>query len=423
MRRLLVLILLLSMGSAAMARQAVVEGVRTWSGPDHTRIVFDLSRPVQHRLFTLKHPNRVVVDIDAAQLKSGVVPAVDDAGVLQDIRSAPRNGNDLRVVFDLDRAVRPKSFLVKPNDTYGDRLVVDLEKPAESRSPVKTVPRSRRQLVIAVDAGHGGEDPGAIGPHGTYEKDVTLGVARKVASLIDRQPGMKAVLIRQGDYYVGLRDRTRKARKAHADIFVSIHADSIRDRSVKGSSVYILSRRGASSEMARMLAKQENSADRIGGVSLEDKDDLVASVLLDLSRAATIESSTSLAKSVLGELDGVGPVHKHRVEKAGFVVLKSLDMPSVLVELAFISNPREERKLRDDGHQWKLARAIEDGVTGYAKNHMPGLRMASSEHYVVKRGDTLSEIARRYGVSVDRLQSINDLNGDTIVAGSRLLIP
>lgn len=419
------LFLALLLCATAQAADVRIDGVRTWAGPERTRVVFDLSSPAEHRLFTLSNPARVVIDLSNAAVDPALIEGAETDGVLGNIRSGRRGDGTLRVVFDLRRRAHPQSFLLKPNDQYGHRLVVDLERPRENNAPVRRATSMDGELLIAIDAGHGGEDPGAIGKHGTHEKDVVLAVARKLASLVDRQPGMRAMLIRGGDYYLGLRERTRRAREAQADLFVSIHADAFRDRSVRGSSVYVLSERGASSEMARFLAQSENEADRIGGVSLEDKDELVASVLVDLSRAATIESSNKLAGTLLNQLDRVGPVHRDRVERAGFVVLKSVDMPSVLVELAFISNPREERLLRSKDHQWELASALESGIVRFARENLrPVVRMADNgRSYTVRSGDTLSEIARRYGVSISRLRRANDLRGDMILAGTELTIP
>lgn len=423
MKRWLIFILLCCACTGALGQQATVKGIRTWASSDHTRVVFDLTRAVDYRLFTLSNPSRAVLDIQSTVLSQSLLESTEPVGVLDGIRGAVRNGNDLRVVFDLRQAVRLKTFLAKPNETYGNRLVVDLENSQSPSEPVKTLTRQRRELVIAIDAGHGGEDPGAIGPHGTFEKTVTLAIARKLAELVSARPGMRAVLTRDGDYYVDLRERTELARKAHADLFISIHADAIGGGNAQGASVYVLSQHGASTVAARLLAQRENSADRIGGVSLNGKDDLIATVLVDLSRAYTIESSTHLAQSMLGVLGDVGELHKSSVERAGFVVLKSLDMPSVLVETAFISNPREELRLRSSRFQWQLARALERGVSGYIEDFMPGVRMVSTDEYVVRDGDTLSAIAQEYSVSVKQLRAINDLNGDIIVVGSRLVIP
>lgn len=284
-----------------------------------------------------------------------------------------------------------------------------------------------RDLIIAIDAGHGGKDPGARGRHGTREKDVVLAIARKLARLIEREPGMKPVLIRDGDYFLRLRERIRRAHDHRADLFISIHADAFNDTRVHGSSVYVLSRRGASSEMARLLARHENTADLVGGVSLDDKDDLLKTVLLDLSQSASIEASTEVADKVLRELRRVGKVHKRSVQKAGFVVLKSPDIPSILVETAFISNPREERKLRDPRHQERMARAILAGVRGYfEQNPPPGTLIAArvrEQRHVIRPGDTLSGIARRYDVSLRELKVANGLDSDRLRVGDVLRIP
>ena len=289
------LLLILLLTSVANAGSLQVNGVRLWAAPDSTRVVFDVTGPVEHQLFTLKGPDRLVIDLKHASVDPSLVKQLQASGVVKGLRSGSRNKDDLRLVLDLANPVKPKSFVLKPNDQYGHRLVIDLfgvGDEAKSRQPktIKAVtePASLRDLVIAVDAGHGGDDPGARGRKGTREKDVVLAIARKLAALIDKEPGMKAVLVRDGDYYVGLRKRIDKARKHRADLFVSIHADAFRDRRVQGSSVYVLSRRGASSEMARWLAARENAADLVGGVSLDDKDDLLAEVLLDLAQTATL---------------------------------------------------------------------------------------------------------------------------------------
>ena len=356
-----------------------VRDVRLWSGPDHTRVVLELSGPAAHNLFTLQNPDRVVIDVANATAASNLtMPA--GQGVIRQVRFGARDDGSLRVVVDVGSAVQPKSFAVEPNETYGNRLVIDLDLPGEP-APVKVqhapVTDASRDLVIAVDAGHGGDDPGAIGRSGTREKDVVLAVARAVSERVNREPGMRATLIRDGDYYIPLRDRMVKARTQKADLFVSIHADSIRDRSITGSSVYILSPRGASDEAARWLAERENASDLIGGVSLDDKDNVLASVLLDLSQTASLTASLTAAERVLVELDRVGAVRKHAVQQAGFVVLKSPDIPSLLVETAYISNPGEEKRLKDPRRQDELATAIHTGIRGYFYENPPaGTRVA-----------------------------------------------
>ncbi|MGD2075828.1 MAG: N-acetylmuramoyl-L-alanine amidase [Gammaproteobacteria bacterium] len=430
--RLLCLFLVL-VSSLASAGQLQVQGVRLWAAPDSTRVVFDVSGPVQHKLFTLEAPHRLVVDVEDAGIERGLAESLDAGGVVRRLRSGSRNKTDLRLVLDLGGPVKPKSFVLKPNRQYGHRLVIDLftgtsagaaaVEPKQVKS--STAPGKLRDLVVAIDAGHGGEDPGARGRKGTREKDVVLSIARRLAALIEKEPGLRPVLIRDGDYYVGLRKRIEKARRARADLFISIHADAFRDSRARGSSVYVLSQRGASSEMARWLAARENAADLVGGVSLDDKDDLLAEVLLDLAQTATLEASVAVADNVLAEMKHIGRVHKKQVQHAGFVVLKSPDIPSLLVETAFISNPSEEQRLRSARHQQQVARAILNGVRSYfASNPPAGTVMASTpRQHIIRRGDTLSHIAQRYGVSLNSLRATNKLKSDNLLVGKVLTIP
>ncbi len=410
-----------------------VQGVRLWAAPESTRVVFDVSGPVKHRLFTLKNPNRLVIDLSDAGIDPVVKKSFNHGGRVKNLRSGPRNGDDLRLVLDLKGPVKPKSFVLKPNEQYGHRLVIDLydagsaKTAAPKKIQVPNQPTKLRDLVIAIDAGHGGDDPGARGKRGTREKDVVLDIARRLSRLVRKEPGMRPVLIRDGDYYVGLRKRMEKARKHRADLFISIHADAFRDRRVNGASVYAVSRRGASSEMARWLAARENAADLVGGVSLDDKDDLLAEVLLDLAQTATLEASNEVAGNVLREMRRIGKVHKKSVQHAGFVVLKSPDIPSLLVETAFISNPSEEKRLRNGKHQQKVAQAIMNGVRRYfVANPPPGTRLAkaSPRQHVIRRGDTLSHIAQRYGVTTTSLRRQNKLrDSDRLLVGKVLTIP
>ena len=413
--------------SQAMAQPVQVNSLRTWQAPDHTRLVFDLSGPIDYKLFSLSKPDRLVVDINNSSLKETLPePEVDDA-FLKSIRSASRSNEKLRIVLDLHEKSAFKSFLLKPYKQYGDRLVIDLYKTESSKQKiVKKRPSKQaelRDLVIAIDAGHGGEDPGASGRKGTNEKDVVLAIARCLAEAVDKERGMKAVLIRNGDYYLSLRERTMLARKNKADLFISIHADAFDDRRVHGASVYILSSNGASDEAALWLAEKENSADLIGGVSLDDKDNLLASVLLDLSQNATIESSYNVAEQVLRALRPLGKLHKQSVQQAGFVVLKAPDIPSMLIETAFISNPSEERNLRSVSHQRKMSGAILDGIRAYFRRYAPPGTLYASRRHVITSGDTLSEIARQYRVSVASLRNVNQLKGNTVRIGQVLMIP
>jgi N-acetylmuramoyl-L-alanine amidase len=363
---------------------------------------------VRHEVFTLENPDRIVIDLHNARLATHkALP--DGQGQVRSVRSGPQDDGDLRIVLDLASRQAVKSFMVPPDGEAGHRLVVEmppapgatLATPAAAPSgnqvlaatsavlaretaavvsPVKSVASAKgRDLVVAIDAGHGGQDPGAIGRGGTREKDVTLAIARRLAAAVNAEEGMRAVLIRDGDYFITLGARTRKARQLGADMFVSIHADSVQNREVSGSSVYVLSLRGASDEASRWLAERENAADLMGGVSLDDKNDVLASVLLDVTQKESISDSVEAADSVLTALRGVGNVHgSARVRHAGFMVLKSPDIPSMLVETAFISNASDERRLRDHDFQQRVAEAIHAGVRAFFYDKPPpGTKLAA----------------------------------------------
>ena len=348
-------------------------GIRiSQSAEDHTRIVFDLTGDFEHNLFTLADPPRVVVDLNNTRRSDAIDISTRKTSLMSGIRSASKNGGRLRVVIDLESKARPRSFALRPDGKSGHRLVVDLHATNLSPTPIKTSQEKRtqrkKQFVIALDPGHGGRDPGAIGKKGTREKDVALSVAKKMKTLINRESGYRAILTRDADRFVTLRNRVKKAREAEADIFISLHADSFHKSNVKGASVYALSLRGASSEAARWIAKKENSSDLIGGISLDDKDDLIASVLLDLSQTATIQDSLELGSDVLSHIGKVSRLNNKKVQQAGFAVLKAPDMPSILIETAFLSNPSEEKKLRNPKHQHKLAKAVFSGIKNHLKN-------------------------------------------------------
>lgn len=394
----------LQSGVTAQGDQGVIRGLRTGirNGYD-LRVVLDLAGKVKPRSFYLKpdgvNGHRIVVDL------RGSVPAPAPTTVTASRKST--TASNPRKAIAAAKPVEPvvqakataKPHVVKPvvdappTETVTRAPTRTLAAPVE---PVKTARATGstargRELIVAIDAGHGGKDVGARGPTGTHEKDVVLAIARKLAVLVSQEPGMRPVLVRDGDHFIRLRERMNKARSQHADLFVSIHADAFSDHRARGSSVFVVSERGATSEMARILADQENAADLVGGVSLNDKDELLKSVLLDLSQAASIEASMNVADNVLGELKHIGNVHKSRVQQAGFMVLKSPDVPSILVETAFISNPAEERQLRDARHQQHLAQAIMKGIRAYFReNPPPGTVMASREpesNSVVAQGD------------------------------------
>ena len=430
--RLIVGLLLLL--PAVLASAATVQNIRIWSDEGRTRVVLDLSRPAEHKIFTLRGPDRIVVDLKQSKLANGLADLPTGNGAVNEIRSGLRADGGLRVVLDLKESVRSRSFTAGPNDQFGDRLVIDLQR----QNAPQTVKRASesydrgRDIVIAVDPGHGGHDPGSVGRAKTREKDVALAISRLLAKEIDKEPGMRAVLVRKSDYYVDHRDRMEIARKNKADIFVSIHADAVDDRRAKGASVYVLSLKGASDEASMRLAQRENGSGVVGDVSLADKDPVLASVLLDLSQNAALSASLDAGASVIRELSGVGTVHRRTVKQAGFLVLKSPDIPSILVETNFISNPAEEKRLKSSKQQQRIASAILAGLRGYFyANPPPDTQIAMNlkrspdkqVRYVISRGDTLSEIAERYNVSMSAIRTANRLNSDRVRIGQTLQIP
>lgn len=434
-KSLLVTVGVVLCGSVTSASE--VSSLRLASQADKTRVVLELSQVTQQKVFTLESPDRVVIDLPGARMQ-GALPAGD--GVVKQVRAAKRDSGDLRVVLDVTAKVTPRVLWLEPEPNIGPRLVVDLMLPGTSAKPVTATPATTpatvapampapvapdsatgttavpaapavpatsaapaeppsavaptsattplpvktlaatvggRDLIIAIDAGHGGEDPGAIGRRGLQEKKVTLAIAHLLKKRIDAEPGMRAVLTRDADVFVPLRERINRARQQQADMFISIHADSVANSTASGSSVYTLSSKGATNEAARFLADRENAADLVGGVSLDNKNGVLASVLLDLTQGASMSASMDAAGRVLKQLDRIGDTHHSQVQQAGFVVLKSPDIPSMLVETAFISNPLEEVRLGDPDHQSRIAEAVLSGVRDYfANNTPPGTRLA-----------------------------------------------
>ncbi len=425
-------LLLLAAGSVATA--ATVENIRVWTDSGHTRVVLDLSRPASHNIFTLRGPDRLVVDLKDSRLADSLASMPGASGAVRSIRSGLRADGQLRVVLDLAQPVRSRSFTAGPNGKYGDRLVIDLQ----GRGPLQAVKHasdnydSGRDVLVVIDPGHGGHDPGAVGRGRTREKSVALSVSKLLAARINAQPGMRAILTRSGDYYVDHRERMELARRNKADLFVSVHADAVDDPRPRGASVYVLSLKGASDEAARRLAERENASALVGGVSLADKDQVLASVLLDLSQNAALSASLDVGDMVIGELARLGPVHRRKVQQAGLLVLKSPDVPSILVETAFISNPAEEKRLRSEAHQRRIAEAIHEGISRYFHtNPPPDTRIAMDARraparqvqHVIVRGDTLSEIAERYNVSMSAIKAANNLSTSRLRIGQTLRIP
>ncbi len=374
--------------SLANAPTAKIQDIRLSKNKGYIRVVFDLDAIADHSLFSLHEPERLVLDIKNAKMSHGMVDRLQADSLIRGVRSGVRNKNDLRVVFDLTEAVKPRSFMLTPSGKSGYRLVIDLHDSNRQNEQSASVQKTKkRDVIVAIDAGHGGRDPGAIGHSGTHEKVITLQIAKRLERQINQQRGMQAVLIRKNDRFMGLRARIQKARDYNADMMISLHANSFTDPRARGSSIFALSVGGASSERARMLAKQENGVDLLFGnldVSFAVEDRMVKEVLFDLSLTGTIESSLDIGSEILNQVKTVSRVHKKHVQQAGFAVLKAPNIPSVLFETAFISNPREEKKLRSSSHQQKLAKAITRGVNKYfARKAPPGTWLAASnaEHF------------------------------------------
>lgn len=442
-----------------------------------TLVDLQLTRNAQFDLFTLSSPDRVVIDISSAALGPSALPLPVGTGAIRQIRVAHRPGGNLRIVFDVTEAMRPSA--TPAGDERAPRLAIELRPvtrlgasppalpaPAPLASPVVSTvasppppspppapepvpavvrpPAAAPAIVVVVDAGHGGHDPGAHGPSGTREKDVTLAISRRLVTLLNEEPGMRGVLTRSDDRFLGLRERMERARSANASLFISVHADAAYNRSAQGSTVYVLSEKAASDEASRRLAARENAA-LIGGVELGDKDPVLASVLMDLSQNASISSSIAVGDAILGNMSRLGRLHRRTVQQAPFMVLKSPDVPSVLVETAYISNPTDERNLRSAAHQKALARAMLDGIRKYFAANPPGnadgrppMTVASApapsrstastaavrpQQHVIRRGDTLSGVASLYRVSLSSLRAENRLRSDTVRIGQKLRIP
>jgi len=508
------LLYFLLVASFTHANNIQVENARLWRAPDNTRLVFDVSSSFTHRILVLTEPARISIDINADNLKADLAQLDLSNTPIKSIRSSQNKGN-LRIVLDLSANVTPKIFALKPNQTYGNRLVVDLfdvipnsnttEEPAvydidkdisnviaqinaeqnkqakqeeqitkaEKAEPknslyetkphlpptnVKVTPaksdkkpqkpivvktndktydqnaQNKLDIIIAIDAGHGGEDPGAIGPKGQREKHIVLSIAKELQREINSYPGFKAELTRTGDYFIPLRKRSEIARNKNASLLVSIHADAAPRRSAFGASVYVVSQKGATSETARWLADSENRSDLIGGAGiLDNKNKMLASVLLDLSMTSSLTSSLNVGQKVLNKIGTITPLHKKDVEQAGFVVLKNPDIPSILVETGFISNHNESQKLTTKEHQVKLAKAIAAGIVQFFQQNPPintyiawqrdnGKLPRPSEHVVIS-GDNLSVIAQKYNISIADIRKVNKLTNDTLKVGQVLKLP
>ncbi len=426
--------ILLCLGSMVFTNNVFasdVNGIRFWQDPEKTRIVFDLSDDVKYKIFTLPNPSRLVIDIKQSVLKADLSKIDLPKSLVSRIRNSNKSGT-LRVVLDLKKSVTTKDFTLKPFQKYGHRLVVDLKPKGSKKKVVKTVENTvknrNRDIVVVIDAGHGGEDPGAPGG----EKGVCLAVAKKLANLINKETGMKAVLTRKGDYYVGLRKRTEIARKNKADLFISLHADGFSDKRVRGTSVWVLSPKGANSEMGRWLEQKEKASDLAGGVDISHQDPLVAQVLLDLSMNYSVGESFKAGELVRKQLaSSMSKMHGKKIKKAAFVVLRMPDIPAMMVEMGFISNKTENKQLKSSRHQNKIAKSVLTGVKNYFRANPPegtayraivSAKATAKSHKVIS-GDTLSQIAQNHGLSTSRLRSHNQLKNDSLRIGQIIRIP
>jgi N-acetylmuramoyl-L-alanine amidase len=429
---------------------ASVEEVRVWRAPDHTRLVFDLSGEMEYKLFTLSNPARVVIDIEGSSFGGDLSRLDFNESPVSGMRSAIRDGDTLRMVIDLVTEVEPRSFTLAPNSEQGDRLVVDLYDEStsadapENTNPVSSnsssAPRSneRRNIIVAISAGHGGEDPGGIGFDGKLrEKNITLKIARALFDQLERMPGYTPIMIRDGDYYVELQRRSEIAREQRADLFVAVHTDWYRTSRANGLTIYALSGDRADRENSRRVAQKENNADLLGGVggdlNLSSWDDDVALTLVSLQMAWSMEQSLIAGTRVLESLDGITRLRRDKVQQASLEVLKSPDIPSMLIETGYLTNPDEARRLNTSAFQQKLARGIAQGVMNYFYEAPPEGSLVAWQKangivpmpgtYRVKRGDSLSVIAQRYNVSLAKLKSVNSLSSNTIHVGQELTIP
>lgn len=437
-------VLVLLLGSSGIGLQAAeVVDLRMWRAPDHTRLVLDLSDAVEYSSFLLEDPHRFVVDIKSSFTDLSFNGLDFSGSPISGIRSGVRNGESLRIVLDLTSAVEPETFSLAPNSEFGERLVLDLyDKTGSQQSQSANLPENRtgsearRDIVVAISAGHGGEDPGSIGYDGRIkEKNVTLAISQALYERLEKLPGYKPVMIREGDYYVELKRRPEIARRNRADLFVAIHADWYRNSRARGVTVYALSGDRADRENSARVAEKENSADLLGGVggdlALRELDDDVALTLVSLQMAWSMEQSLMAGTSILDSLAGVTRIRKTKVQQASLQVLNSPDIPSILIETGYLTNPEEAQRLSNRNFQERMALAIADGVANYFYEAPPDGTLVAWQKangviptsYTVKRGDTLSEIAEQFSLSVTELKSINGLQGNTIQVGQVLELP
>ncbi len=459
MQTMTILALLLLSGQLSAADSARIESLQIKQSSGKLRVSFNVSKQVKYKAFALKKPHRVVIDFKNTLAAKRVFKFTSTEGnaPIQGIRYSIGDDHSLRVVLDMHTTVGLLSRLKKSkkgtqvelilsHTSIGKKLKYAKKKTGKkvvkpNRAKSKSKPSNKKIFTVAIDPGHGGKDPGAIGLYGNNEKDVVLQIAKRLRDKINKHKGMRAIMTRSSDTFIPLQERVRIASRHRADLFISVHANANVRRSMSGSSVYVLSRRGASSQAARFIAARENAAQakKLGDINFSGRNRMLKTVLLDLTRSSTLNRSLSLAKNVLKELSTINNLHRGRVESAAFVVLKSLEIPSMLVETAYISNPKEEMQLSQTAYQAKLASAIFKGVNSYYKRYIPKARYQvksksktkpkskvspkSYQRYTVRKGDTLMSIVRKHKVTLSQLKNANDLQDTTIRSGQRLKIP
>ncbi|TWX68318.1 N-acetylmuramoyl-L-alanine amidase [Colwellia sp. C1TZA3] len=427
----IIVILMLCLGSVSIANASnAIEGVRVWPAPENTRIVFDLSKKPDFKYFSLQSPQRLVIDFKNSRNYVDLMSVIKADRRVKKIRtSSSKQQGTTRLVLELADNFRVSVFPLAPAGQYGDRLVIDLYDKKSQVIAQHDNSKGKRDIVIAIVAGHGGEDPGSIGAAGTYEKRITLKIAQKLANLINKKQGLKAVMIRSGDYYVNHDRKTELARKSKADLLISIHADAFTSSQPNGASVLVQATRRADSEFSHWIQNREKNSELLGGAGetiRKTKDNNLAIALGDMKKEYTMASSYDFAEHVVKQLKKVTKLHKHKPERLSLAVLKSSDIPSVLIETGFISNPQEERRLNNANHQYKLAKAIYIAVDDYFSRNPPdGTLIAATRfrEHKVSRGESLSVVAQRYKVSVRKLKSANNLTSNVVRIGQTLKIP
>jgi len=422
-----IFILLILFSSKVFAVNSI-DGIRVWPAPENTRIVFDVKQKPDYKYFTLSKPNRLVIDFKNTKNSVALKKLAADDPRVKLFRSSYSKGNT-RLVLELAKSYQLTVFPLAPAGQYGNRLVIDLYDKSRSKKILSKPKQSVGDIIIGIDAGHGGEDPGSIGGKGTYEKRVTLAIAKKLQKVINKEKGMKAVMIRSGDYAVDINRRTSLARKKHVDFFVSIHADAFYTPQPSGASVWVVTKRRAESELAKWLVNREKKSELLGGgggVIKNTSDSHLALALADMSKEHSLAVSFGVANNVIKELKKITKMHKKTPQNGNFGVLKSSDIPSILVETGFISNHKEEKNLTWPKHQQRLANAIHSGIKSHFLAHpLTGSYFASVgyKQHKVRSGESLSVLAQRYNISMSKLKSINDLKSNTLKIGQMLKIP